>query len=217
MIYGKCINDMPKGWYSKNNKLNYRIYHCWYNMITRCYSKKYHEKEPTYKECYVCDKWLKLSGFVEDISFIDNYEFWISHPNERIALDKDIKSGGTNKCYCLEECMFVKQKENTQQSNKTRNYSDMIGENNWNYGGLSEQHKQNISKAKKENGKSKGKNNPNSKRVAQYDLNGNLIKIWDCSSDVANFLNVKRQTLQYYLRNKSKSKEYKSYICKYYN
>ena len=46
-------------------------------MITRCYSKKYHEKEPTYKECYVCDKWLKLSGFVEEISKIPNYNKWV--------------------------------------------------------------------------------------------------------------------------------------------
>ena len=33
--------------------------------------------------------------------------------------------------------------------------------------------------------KSAGKNNPSSKSVAQYDLDGNLIKIWDYCKEAA--------------------------------
>lgn len=121
MVYGKGINDMPYGW-RLETELNYRIYECWKNMIKRCYSKKYQEKYPTYKDCYVCEKWLKLSGFVEDIKFIDNYNFWETHQHEKISLDKDIKSNNKNKCYCLEQCMFTSISENSKQSHKTRIY-----------------------------------------------------------------------------------------------
>ena len=73
MIYNKGINDMPKGWRNEND-LNGRIYWCWAHMIERCYSEKSLEKRPTYNNCCVCDKWLKLSGFIEDVEKIDGYE-----------------------------------------------------------------------------------------------------------------------------------------------
>lgn len=37
-----------------------------------------------------------------------------------------------------------------------------------------------------------GKDNPNSKRTAQYDLDGNLIRIWDSREDAAVYYNCKR-------------------------
>lgn len=115
------VNDMDFGFMS--DETNKRIYRCWYNMLQRCYSGK----QKAYDECYVCNKWLKLSGFVEDISKIDNYELWLNNTNKDIALDKDIKSNGKNKCYCLEECMFATNKDNAIQSHKTRNQN---GSNN---------------------------------------------------------------------------------------
>ena len=114
MIYGIGINDMPRGW-RLENELNERIYKCWHNMLRRCYSKESLDNRPTYKDCYVCDRWLLFSNFVKDISFIENYELWVLHPNERIALDKDIKSNG-NKCYCLEQCMFTTIENNDRHS-----------------------------------------------------------------------------------------------------
>ena len=111
------IYDMPHGWTCKN-EINKRIYQCWNDMIKRCCDEKTQEKTPTYKDCYVCDKWLKLSGFVEDVKLIDNFEYWANNPNKRIALDKDIKSNGVNKCYCLEQCMFVDQKINSEEGNR---------------------------------------------------------------------------------------------------
>ena len=145
MIFNTGFNDMPRGWKS-NNELNYRIYTCWHGMLMRCYCEKYQNKYPTYRGCYVCNRWLKLSNFVEDISKIKNYELWFKNPR-KYALDKDIKSNGINKCYCLEECMFVTNKENTQQAVKTRKYK------------FTEEHKQNMSKTRKEKGIAVGKNN----------------------------------------------------------
>ena len=122
MVHGVGINDMPYGW-RKESELNYRIYDGWKHMLERCYSEKYQEKFPTYKGCYVCERWLRLSNFVEDISKIDNYELWINNPKKYIALDKDIKNNGNNKCYCFEQCMFVTNEKNVKQSNKTMDYN----------------------------------------------------------------------------------------------
>lgn len=133
MICDIGVNNMSRGW-TRADKWNYRVYVVWRSMIRLCYSEKYHETHPTYKNCTVCERWLKLSNFVEDIVKIDGYNYWLTHPNERVALDKDIKSNGINKCYCLENCMFVSIEENTRQANKTRNYDDMRGENHPMYG-----------------------------------------------------------------------------------
>lgn len=152
MFYNMGINDMPYGWYSENewNKICYRK---WYSMIARCYSKKYQEKEPSYKNCHVCKKWLKLSMFIEDVRKIDGYDEE-KFLNGELELDKDIKSNGINKEYSLENCMFVTKKENVIQATKTRDYtkhSEMIkGENHPMYGKHhSEETKQKISISKK--------------------------------------------------------------------
>ena len=114
-LFNKGINDMPRGW----RKDNIREYQLWQSILCRCYYEKYHKKYPTYKDCYVCEKWLKLSGFIDDLPKIDGYELWKNNPNKRIALDKDIKSNGKNKCYCLVECVFITNEENAKQARKT--------------------------------------------------------------------------------------------------
>ena len=98
MVYNIGINDMPKGW-KRKTEWNLRVYNTWQSMLMRCYSNKYLEKYPTYKDCTVCNRWLVLSNFVDDVKLIDNYEYWLNRPNQRISLDKDIKSNGKNKCY----------------------------------------------------------------------------------------------------------------------
>lgn len=40
-----------------------------------------------------------------------------------------------------------------------------------------------------------GKNSPKSKKIAQYDLNENLIKIWDCGMDVQRQLKIKSTSI----------------------
>ena len=183
MVCGVGINDMPCGW-STACKWNYLVYMKWSSMVNRCYSEKYQKRQPTYKGCYVCDKWLILSNFVEDFPKIDGYDEKRFLNNE-LSLDKDIKSDNKNKCYCLEQCVLVSKSENSKQMIKHYNYMDeerlkKISKNNKGKR-LSEEAKQKISKAKK--GKTQGKEHHRSKKVAQYDKEGNLIRIYDAARE----------------------------------
>lgn len=61
-----------------------------------------------------------------------------------------------------------------------------------------------------------GKNNPFSKKVAQFDLDGNLIKIWDCINDVERELGYSHSLISAACRNARRMKTYKGYKWKYY-
>ena len=130
-----------------------------------CYSEKSREKYPTYKDCYVCDKWLRLSGFLDDIEKIDGYELYKNNPNKQIALDKDIKSDGRNKCYCLEQCMFVRNRDNSLQAVKHKDfkYLKIIGKEYC------------------------------STKVAQYDKEMNFIRKFNSSKEASEFLGNKNK------------------------
>lgn len=79
-----------------NGKLT-KKYKVWYDMIMRCYSKKYLYKNPTYIGCEVDSRWLNYQVFAD--WFEDNYV-------EKYELDKDILVRG-NKVYSPETCCFV--------------------------------------------------------------------------------------------------------------
>lgn len=101
-VYGVGIKGQPE----KGNSSR-KIYNCWHAMLSRCYSDKYKEKHPTYKECYVCDEWLYFPNFKnwykENYYQIDNLG--------RTDLDKDILIKG-NKVYSPNTCVFVPEKIN---------------------------------------------------------------------------------------------------------
>ena len=87
----------------KENGKPTKCYDTWKSMLERCYDPKYHEKEPTYIDCKVCDEWLCFQNFAE--WFYDNY---YEVEGERMALDKDILNKG-NKIYSPNNCIFVPQ------------------------------------------------------------------------------------------------------------
>lgn len=60
----------------------------------------------------------------------------------------------------------------------------------------------------------RGKNNPRARKVAQYNLNGNLIKIWDCMMDVKRALGI--STGNIYDCCHGKLKQTGGYIWRYY-
>ena len=113
-----CLGLMPDG--SKpitryDKGMPTREYNLWGGMIARCYGN--YECWNTYEDVTVCERWLIFANFLEDLPLIEGYELWLNNPNERIALDKDIKGNGS-KVYCLENCCFVSQSDNSKEVNK---------------------------------------------------------------------------------------------------
>ena len=72
-------------------------YRVWSNMLERCYSSKFQERNPTYKGCSVSDEWLKFSVFK---SWMEKQDW------EGKQLDKDLLFEG-NKMYSSETCVFL--------------------------------------------------------------------------------------------------------------
>ena len=94
-------------------------YRTWKSMINRCYNEGALEYCSSYKDATVCDRWLVFANFLEDLPLIEGYELWIN--NDGYALDKDIKGNGS-KIYCLENCCFISQNDNSIESyNRNRN------------------------------------------------------------------------------------------------
>lgn len=115
-MYGVgCLGLMPDGGKPKTcdkNGSETRDYVLWRNMIKRCYGG--YDGQSTYKDVVVCERWLVFANFLEDISFIEGYQYWLEHPNEGVSLDKDIKGNGS-KVYCLDSCCFISRSDNTKE------------------------------------------------------------------------------------------------------
>ena len=180
-VCGKGINDMPKGWISEN-EWNKKVYNKWSNMLMRCYSEKYHKRQPSYVGCLVCDDWLILSNFVRDFKLIYGYDKEKFLSGE-LELDKDIKSNGINKIYSLENCMLTSKTDNVKQANKTRDNSYMQNENHPLWG------KHHSEESKKKMSKS------HSIKIAQYDKQGKLIKIWSSSIEIEHEMGIAHNTI----------------------
>jgi hypothetical protein len=89
----------------------------WHDMINRCYNAKFHERQPQYKGCTVCEEWLNYS----------NFKVW--YDKNKIAgtsldLDKDILFKG-NKVYSPETVAFVPHAINTLFLNCKKNRGDL--------------------------------------------------------------------------------------------
>ena len=121
LVHGMGINDMY-GWccYNKlgTTHIKYRTYTLWKSVLARC-SEKYQAKNPTYKGVTVCERWLRLSNFVEDIVNVEGYDMWRDNPNQFIALDKDTKIAD-NKVYGPEGCRFLTISESVADANHRR-------------------------------------------------------------------------------------------------
>lgn len=95
LILGVGVNDVPIPTRSRNIRND--AYRTWKSMLERCYSDKYHQKEPTYIGCSVCEEWKVYSVFKRwfDENYVEGY-----------ALDKDILVKN-NKVYSPDTCCFV--------------------------------------------------------------------------------------------------------------
>ena len=104
-VYGVGITGLEPSRDENGELLN--SYMCWNSMLMRCYSYKFQEKYPTYKDCSVCDEWLYYSNFK---NWYDNNYYEIN--NKKPELDKDILIKG-NKVYSPDTCVFVPKFINT--------------------------------------------------------------------------------------------------------
>lgn len=118
-VFGKCylglMSDGTRPKTRDKNGKHTREYKVWYNMVRRVYDSKFHEKNPTYKDCILEDCLHCFAYFLEHvIRNIPNYEYWLEHPNEGVALDKDVRGNGS-KVYSRDTLMFVSQSENSKE------------------------------------------------------------------------------------------------------
>lgn len=96
------IGYLGEGKYKcKENGKKTRAYSTWNSMLQRCYDKKYHRKEPTYKDCEVSEEWHNFQNYAK--WYYDNY---YEVEGETMELDKDILFKH-NKIYSPETCIFV--------------------------------------------------------------------------------------------------------------
>ena len=97
----------------------------WVNMINRCYNKGFLEKQPTYKDCTICDEWKYLSNFIKWVDSQPNRD-WID-----CALDKDILFTG-NKQYGPINCAYITKGLNQFLTSRSNNRGTlMIGVQNY--------------------------------------------------------------------------------------
>nr|DAJ41339.1 MAG TPA: hypothetical protein [Caudoviricetes sp.] len=101
-VYG--VGYLGEGKYkSKENGKITRVYKTWQHMLERCYDEKYQKRQPTYKDCTVCEEWHNFQNFAE--WYYNNY---YKIEGQQMNLDKDILIKG-NKVYSPETCIFVSQ------------------------------------------------------------------------------------------------------------
>ena len=200
MVQGHGINDMSRGWRIEN-EWNKIVYRKWERMLYRCYNEDFHktEKGKCYIGCTVCERWLVLSNFIEDVRLIEGYDEE-KFLNGELELDKDKKSNTDDKHYYFNYCTWLSRPENQALAFKGKHHTEeakqKISEAQKGKQ-LSEETKQKISEnhAKPMKGKF-GSDNPSSKQVAQYDKQTlELIKIWDSMIDVQRELGIARSNI----------------------
>lgn len=98
LVYGVGIND-KKG-FKKTKE-----YNLWVNMLARCYSNRFHLKQPTYINCSVSENFKSFSYFY------DWCQNQIGFNNDGWHLDKDVLIKG-NKHYSEDLCIFIPEEIN---------------------------------------------------------------------------------------------------------
>lgn len=208
LVEGHGINDMYWGWVSEC-EWNKKVYRKWTRMLYRCYNEDFHQtkKGKNYIGCTVCDRWLSLSNFVEDVPKIDGYdeEMFL---NGELELDKDKKNDTDDKNYIMKYCTWLPKPENSGLAMKGKHHTEeskqKISEAHKGKQ-LSEGHKQKISENNGMKGKL-GSEHPKSKQIAQYDKQTlKLIKVWDSMMDVERELGIAQQNISKCCKGKRKS------------
>lgn len=117
LVYGAGINNY-------NERVNIggrpiKSYQIWQDILRRCYSEKYKNKNPTYMGTSMCKEWLLFSNFKK--WFDANYPDELARELDiRFDIDKDLLSENS-KVYSPDTCVFLPKKVNVFLSNKKSN------------------------------------------------------------------------------------------------
>lgn len=104
-VYGFGKNDADyKVYITIDGKMHTCPYYLkWIGILQRCYDKSFHDRQPTYKGCAVCDEWLAFT----------NFRRWMASQSWKgKELDKDLLVPG-NKIYSPVTCCFVSSRINS--------------------------------------------------------------------------------------------------------
>ena len=85
-VYGVGINDYIGT--TKNNGVEIKEYRVWKDMLKRCYSELYKNKNKSYVDTKCCEEWLTFSNFIKDCETMKN-AFCFG-----FDLDKDLMGDG---------------------------------------------------------------------------------------------------------------------------
>lgn len=198
----------------KHGMFGTRIYNVWHTMKERCYVKS-HINYNIYggRGIKVCPEWQEFIPFME-WAYSNGYNE--NAPRGQCTLDRIDQNGD----YCPENCRWVSM--SIQANNKTDNvYLEYQGTTDT----LSNHARRvGISPVLAEGRYLKGMELSDIfkvgrvgeiKKVAQYDKDMNLIKIWDSCMEVCETLGYKMNSLRGNLAGYTKT--YKGYIWKYYD
>lgn len=83
-----------------------KLYTLWSNMLARCYSEKYQQRQPTYIGCEVSENFKSFKFFSEWCLGQKGYGL------QNYALDKDLLKKG-NKMYSEDLCVFLPRQLNS--------------------------------------------------------------------------------------------------------
>ncbi|USK82631.1 hypothetical protein LHV56_12455 [Peribacillus frigoritolerans] len=102
--------------YTYKGATNSIYYKTWNHMLERCYNENFHAY-PRYggSGVKVCDRWLHLKLFEEDVKKLPNHDLFVAEPS-KYSLDKDMV--GNKMIYSPETCTFANA---TDQSRNRRN------------------------------------------------------------------------------------------------
>ena len=105
LVHGIGVNDadyITSMFDSNGKELKCPYYRKWLAIFERCYSPRFHVRQPCYKDCTVCEGWFLFS----------NFKRWMQNQDwQGKDLDKDIINYG-NKIYSPDNCCFVERHVN---------------------------------------------------------------------------------------------------------
>lgn len=117
LVLGVGVNDLKlSNKKDRHTLFEVRVYDLWLGILTRCYSERFLKLYPSYRDCRVCERWLTISNFMQDIQELEGFEYWRDNPYKGICLDKDIKGNG-KKLYSKDTCCFVDRIDNIRERN----------------------------------------------------------------------------------------------------